>query len=390
MIRRIVAYAVWALAIAGCLFTFFWTGSALALAILIAVVVLPLAGWLVVRWASAKVGVAFEAPTATQKGRGIACVATVTNPTIVPFLRTDCNVKVNNLLTGQVGTQRIRVSVPPRSTVRVPFELTSDLCGRVECTLDSLVFFEPFSLFSCKRTTQAQRRLSVMPNLYETYMRNMVAPAPLSDTTQYSPYVKGSDLSEVFALREYEQGDDLRSIHWKLSEKIDKTVVREASLPIDNTLLVFWDKGLYGRANQPELGDAMAEVMLGVCQMLSHAGMSYEVASNDVATGRCFRDNVDTEEDIYELIGNLMSSPLGEVAESGLAAYTRLFGPLACSRLIYVCANIPEDLARIGQDRSLVLFVCDGASGVQQMLNVTRIHFAPGQSAHALELAGVA
>lgn len=42
---------------------------------------------------------------------------------------------------------------------------------------------------------------------------------------------KGSDSSEIYDIREYQPGDDARSIHWKLSEKIDKLVIREASEP---------------------------------------------------------------------------------------------------------------------------------------------------------------
>ena len=389
MARRIVAYIAWALAALACLIAFFWTGSALALAILVVVVAFPLVGWLATRWASSKVQVALEVPTSAQKGAPISCVAAINNPTPVPVLRLDNNLNVRNLLTGQQGRQCIRASVPARSAVQVPFEMASDLCGRVECVLRSVSCFEPFSLFSTTRTVDDTRRLSVMPNLHQAHLGSIMAASPLSDTVQYSPYTKGQDLSEVFGLREYEQGDDLRAIHWKLSEKIDRTVVREPSLPIDNSLLVFWDKGLYGHAAEPELGDTLAEVMLGLCQALSSAGLSFEVAFNDVGSGRCVRERIDTEDDIYELVGHLMSSPLGPVAESGLAAYVRLFGPLACSRLIYVGAALPDDLKNLAAGKSILAFLCDGGSDIVVDAEATTIHFGVGQAAHALEMAGV-
>lgn len=40
---------------------------------------------------------------------------------------------------------------------------------------------------------------------------------------------KGYDATEVFELREYQPGDSIRTIHWKLSEKFDTVLVREPS-----------------------------------------------------------------------------------------------------------------------------------------------------------------
>lgn len=40
---------------------------------------------------------------------------------------------------------------------------------------------------------------------------------------------KGTDASEMFDIRSYVPGDDIRSIHWKLSGKTDELIVRQAS-----------------------------------------------------------------------------------------------------------------------------------------------------------------
>lgn len=53
--------------------------------------------------------------------------------------------------------------------------------------------------------------------------------SPDSDTS--SPDRRGSDLTEPFRLREYAPGDSLRQIHWKLSSKLDRLVIREPGMP---------------------------------------------------------------------------------------------------------------------------------------------------------------
>ena len=52
------------------------------------------------------------------------------------------------------------------------------------------------------------------------------------DSNDYAPGKRGSDHSEVFQLRPYEQGDSLKQVHWKASCKFDDLIVRDASFPI--------------------------------------------------------------------------------------------------------------------------------------------------------------
>lgn len=55
---------------------------------------------------------------------------------------------------------------------------------------------------------------------------------------------KGNDPSEIFEIRDYIPGDDMRSIHWKLSGKMDRLIVRQASNPAHYNLLLMPDFGL--------------------------------------------------------------------------------------------------------------------------------------------------
>ena len=62
------------------------------------------------------------------------------------------------------------------------------------------------------------------------------------DSESYAPDRAGYDLSEVYQLREYRPGDSLRQMHWKLSGKLDRLVIREASLPVRRSVLLFWER----------------------------------------------------------------------------------------------------------------------------------------------------
>ncbi|MFR3948816.1 MAG: DUF58 domain-containing protein [Ruminococcus sp.] len=38
-------------------------------------------------------------------------------------------------------------------------------------------------------------------------------------------------------MREYQEGDSIRQIHWKLTGKLDKMMIRQRSFPVDDTVL---------------------------------------------------------------------------------------------------------------------------------------------------------
>lgn len=61
---------------------------------------------------------------------------------------------------------------------------------------------------------------------------------------------KGNDPSEMFDIREYVPGDDIRAVHWKLSSKTDTLILREASDPSHYNLAVLIDLGLE-QENEP-------------------------------------------------------------------------------------------------------------------------------------------
>lgn len=57
-----------------------------------------------------------------------------------------------------------------------------------------------------------------------------------ADVQRYSTERKGDDPSELFGVREYQEGDRQQRIHWKLSSKMGNFMVKEFSLPIANAV----------------------------------------------------------------------------------------------------------------------------------------------------------
>lgn len=397
--KRIARIVVWIAIAIACFVAFATTGHMLACAATIAVMAIPLAGWLASRRVASSLSIAMDTRKTSKDSEAVVSIS-IENASKIPAFAVQVDVFAENLLTGEASMLEALCSVAGRESAIMTLDLASAYAGRVHCGIQRVRVFDAFHVLSHDVPCDAQTWVTVLPAYHDVYLRDVRSAAPLSDTTVFSPYVKGSDLSEVFSLREYEPGDELRRIHWKLSEKTDQLVVREASLPLDNALLVFWDKSVLNATESvdiPECADAMAQVVLALMEELVRVGVMFEMSSNEVSTGRCPRMFVDGEGDVYEAIGHVLSSPLAPADETGLDGYVRLNGALACSRLIYVGSQPPVLAPGQTGDFKTLALVCDGTAEhgegkriieVSDIPGGKAITFAPATVREALETLG--
>ena len=112
----------------------------------------------------------------------------------------------------------------------------------------------------------------------------------------------GGGLAENHELRLYRPGDSMNQIHWKLSAKTGKYIVREAMEPIRNRILVTMElKGT------PEQLDRKFGRLLWLGSHLLELGLCFEV---QVLTGKGMRSmQIGKREDLLAAMDLLLSSP---------------------------------------------------------------------------------
>lgn len=174
------------------------------------------------------------------------------------------------------------------------------------------------------------------------------------DSENYSPDRTGYDLAEVYALREYAPGDSLRQMHWKLSSKLDKLVVREPSLPVRRSVLVFWERT---QTAAPEQSDAQADVVVTACRSLLESGVQFTVCWNDAQEQQCVSQPVRSVDELTGLLPRLLSAGTAQ-GESGAALFSRSSGEAVLSHILYITGRVPEDAAELGRFGRLTILSC--------------------------------
>lgn len=210
-------------------------------------------------------------PTTSPKSSACMATLTLTSKSWLPAPKVLCQIRIINDLTMEEQFLWMEASLPPKGQFRRDLLLESAHCGRIYVELKKAVLLDCFGLLSLPLSLKAGARLTVLPELFSCQISLSPTPALAEDS---SVSCRGDDPSEVFQLREYQQGDDVRRIHWKLSSKLGGLILRESSQTVDRSLLVYWDKRF---PCTPAQMDAMAEITASVCQGLCDSGFSFDL-----------------------------------------------------------------------------------------------------------------
>lgn len=99
-----------------------------------------------------------------------------------------------------------------------------------------------------------------------------------------APHRAFDDRTHLMNLRDYVRGDDLKSIHWKLSAKRDQLVVREFHKSVSERLTVFMDGfyGNWGGAFDAEAEERMVSFCASYLMGAAERGLDYALYLNNM------------------------------------------------------------------------------------------------------------
>lgn len=210
-------------------------------------------------------------PTTFAK-RG-ACMGTLTirNTSIFPAANLTCAVRLHNDLTDEQVRIPLSLSLAAKRSGSRDFFMESEHCGRIYAEITDVRIYDWFGIFCIRTNASAQARMTIVPDLFSCEVQMSCAAA---QQEQSSDYRRGDDRTEVFGFHNYQNGDDVRAIHWKLSSKLDTLLVREPSGNVSRSVLLLWDKR---NACSAAAMDAMAEAAASVARGLCESAIAFDL-----------------------------------------------------------------------------------------------------------------
>lgn len=217
----------------------------------------------------------------------------------LPLPRCRFRLRVCTVMTGE--TVILKQQVPGHDSWYVPVDTCH--CGVLRCTAEKGRVYDYLGLFRLPVRLGQPVEILVQP-----------VPVPPENLPNLSHFLArrkqpkpGGGFSEEHELRDYRPGDSLRDIHWKLSVKTDRMILREAQEPIRGVNLLTLDL-----CAPPSLVDATLEQLLWLSQWLLDHDVEHQVVWIDPTDCELASVPVREPDDLQALLVRLLRSSLRE------------------------------------------------------------------------------
>lgn len=300
--------------------------------------------------------VSFDFQHACTAGQALDMAITIKRPALSRN-RIRMTFRFRNVLTGI--TTEVPVTLAPASGKVEHFHLPLDTscCGRIEVSLESAQATDSLGFIDAPiEGVTLQSSYTVYPEIADIIAQTTRANRSSISGTTYDYHRKGQDRTEVFEMRDFQEGDSLKAVHWKLSARFDDLMVREPSRPTDYDITILCDphKPSEGEAQVPVLNSVLA-VTASISLSLIQQGLSHSVAYlEDSALESEF---VDSRGAFNTMLDMLVSTPLPTTAFENTAAYDEFRRAHNVTRTVLVTDVLDENLAsRLSQLTDLSVF----------------------------------
>lgn len=174
--------------------------------------------------------------------------------------------------------EKVYITVPPRSKKTVVQRLKFEHCMQAEVFLNKYVVYDYLRFWGIKKRLKIHVPVSIIPQIQEYCgCTDMIREYEDLSSDRYSQVKPGSDPSEVFGIKEYAEGDKIRNIHWKLSSKMDKIMVKQLSLPVNDSLSLIIDMDVNGRHTDIMNIDKCLESFFAFAYRLLESGFAFNI-----------------------------------------------------------------------------------------------------------------
>lgn len=222
------------------LITVFWSKEWMLLGLMALILLFLMIGFIcnliIARMTSCEIKV----KNSTISGQPVVMSVDIHNKSIIPIFLAAIKINVINMNFGIETTEIKKISISGRENKNIEFDIDSKFCGKMFVSVKYVKIFDFWGICSKKILKNQMYETCMYPQYYSVSSISQVMRTNY-EKERYFSHKKGDTLSEILQYREYQKGDSLKLINWKLSNKYDQMIIREFDTPTDNQLMIIFD-----------------------------------------------------------------------------------------------------------------------------------------------------
>ena len=343
MFRNKLAYA--ALIIVSAMFFIMYVDS-LSMMLLIFVVLLPIVTFILGLIVKLMTDIVVEAePLVVTKGGHTHILITAKNKSVITVSRVQMRIKYTNIFDKITREETIVFPVSAKSEQDFKVDLSSAHCGVINVEVPTADFYDFLKVWHYKKKLARNFEVTVIPESKLIDASVNLNTNVSFESDRFSKDKPGDDPSEVFKIRDYQGGDKLNRIHWKLSSKLDNLLVKDYSLPVDYSIVILLEISDAGKRPILKYIDGVIETAVSVSKLLIEKEICHVICWADGETGSFCEQEINNEEELYETIGMMIQTQICKDEMASLGAFRNCTRISRCSHLIYVTSGDAQNAA---------------------------------------------
>lgn len=216
-----------------------------------------------------------------QKGEAFDLWIYVRSKAILPYAPVELTCNLPDRETGFFTAKRIYASVPPLGRCRISVPAMHRYRGAYIAEISRASFFDPFRIIRISRTMSSEATMIFLPRKLD--FGEFIADAPGENSSTPLSLFKG-DREDFSHVREYLEGDIIQLVHWKLTAKQDKLMIKQYDETTERRAMILCDYRFDGADNGSTMkqADAVIEAAVAVAMSAVRSGVDVHTDFGDM------------------------------------------------------------------------------------------------------------
>ena len=308
----------------------------------------------------------------------------VYNRGVFPVSMAELTIRTYNRRTEKERREVLYMNLPAGKKTRCALPDAATHAGIYDIQAGEFAIYDVLHLWKRRLPAGGSAETAVYPRVFDISMDIGSSASSMPESERYSETRGGNDPGEVRSIREYIPGDPVRNIHWKLSEKADKLLVKELGLPVTDQFLVILDTTSGAEFAESAL-DSVASVFISVMKAFLLEGLEFTAAWTDPEMNRMEMCQVCSEADYDEVRTKILGLPAS--CQSMIRTLGRDPMQSRYAHVIVAGTDIPEGIGAVANGCRVTLLLYGQAGSAAGADGIRIIGFDDAE--YSSELAGI-